>query len=179
MIVKVAMFYSFLSNNHLIRSDIARDFFIHCQINSSYYMHLFTTTDFFCLLYQIDTCVQHEFAHLLFHQQIFFAVRFTNGGFRCILVFAFFIPFLHIGGTLHVDLFLGRRSPQPYARARARHARRRSDRAGLSGRRVFIGHRGAQRRAQRLSGFSGQPAQQRFRGRPPLRPMHPIWKSRW
>ena len=40
MIVKVAMFYSFLSNNHLIRSDIARDFFIHCQINSSYCMHL-------------------------------------------------------------------------------------------------------------------------------------------
>lgn len=139
MIVKVAMFYSFLSNNHLIRSDIARDFFIHCQINSSYCMHLFTTTDFFCLLYQIDTCVQHEFAHLLFHPQNFFAVRFTNGGFRCILVFAFFIPFLHIGGTLHVDLFLGRGSPQPYARARARHARRRSDRAGLSGRRISLG----------------------------------------
>ena len=166
MIVKVAMFYSFLSNNHLIRSDIARDFFIHCQINSSYCMHLFTTTDFFCLLYQIDTCVQHEFAHLLFHPQNFFAVRFTNGGFRCILVFAFFIPFLHIGGTLHVDLFLDRGSPQPYARARARHARRRAT-PGSTPFRVF------------WSACSTTLPRANTRGSPPLRPTHPIWKSRW
>ena len=82
MIVKVAMFYSFLSNNHLIRSDIARDFFIHCRINSSYCMHLFTTTDFFCLLYQIDTCVQHEFAHLLFFVFIFGRFAFVKFNFK-------------------------------------------------------------------------------------------------
>ena len=50
LIVKIAMFYSFLGNNHLIRGDIARDFFIHYRINSSYCMHLFTTTDFFLFI---------------------------------------------------------------------------------------------------------------------------------
>ena len=56
-----------------------------------------------------------------------------------VYLFLLFSSHFCISEARFMSIFLGRGSPQPYARARARHARRRSDRAGLSGRRVFIG----------------------------------------
>ena len=164
------MFYSFLGNNHLIRGDIVRDFFIHYRINSSYCMHLFTTTDFIC--------------SFTVSSADFFAVRFTNGGFRCILVFAFFHSISAY--RRHASCRSLSRPREPAAiRPRSCAACATAFRSGWA---IWPSRfHWASRRATPgstpfrafWSACSTTLPRANTRGSPPSRPMHPIWKSRW